>query len=831
MIFRTFEGDSVDKWTKKIGIFGKSLEDLGKSFSNFKNNVKENGVKNTTKDLFSNLKNGKFTEYQKKATRNDSGKIVNKNNIDTYIEKLKPEDSIKNAKKIVEWNTQVQAGTKTWDDYYNTLSKGEKRYIPDLISSTKDLTRLTGQDLVKANESARKSVLENNEALKRQTLTAKASRVAMKGLTIAANAVVDVLIFKGIEAGAAALDTIINRVKYAKEAMGEAEQAISESQSNLKTNTQTINSNKKRFLELSKGVDKNSENKTLSTEDYEEYLSISQDIASIAPELITGYDEQGNALLRIGNNAKETGEILEDLVDTQKQLAAKTVDENLGKVAKGVYQSVKEAKNQIDGYESKLQNIKSNSAKLDFTKTNADGSLANRGVIDFNDSQYLKYGKEIEKALEKANIGFTTIGNTIELKSGFSKEQLQKAQDYYDLAIEKQKKAQDLETAELKKNISEKEQLIDQYYQKMSANLVTWSKNDFDYQSLSSNGQKLVDKLIPEIDWDNTGKDLTSDKAYKNYIQEHIIEPLTEVPESYKDEVNKAIAKLLSFDDTDLNAALEGKKIQNRFNAWGLDIDVSSLYKEQSEAYDKLQESLKSITTNSDDLQKLQDFTSGFTTDDAERWEKLNLGVTNVEQAMQNFSSSLQTDYSSAISDIDTSLTSATNAQEAFSTALEEQAQQGTLSESTIANLRDNYDGLENVLERTANGIVINTSKLSELNAEEQKSIDKDITSTRKALAEQFNSNSLAIAEYKLQLEDSNYAEGENADTIRTKLELAQMDQKQTKEQIEQLDLLGLKYDNVTSKTNAYLNALSSTNIGAEYDTIYSSLEQMDRLQ
>ena len=93
------------------------------------------------------------------------------------------------------------------------------------------------------------------------------------------------------------LDASINRIKYAQEAMEKAQQAIDESQNKLKSASETISKNKERFLTLSQGVDKFSKNKFLSDEDYSEFLSISQQLADISPDLIVSYDEQRNALL------------------------------------------------------------------------------------------------------------------------------------------------------------------------------------------------------------------------------------------------------------------------------------------------------------------------------------------------------------------------------------------------------------------------------------------------------------------------------------------------------------------------------------------------------
>lgn len=100
-----------------------------------------------------------------------------------------------------------------------------------------------------------------------------------------------------------------------QEAMEEAQQKIDDAQHTLQDMSSSISENKDRFLELSKGVDKFSNNLSLSKDDYEEYLNISNKFAKLSPSLVSGYDDQGNALLNIGDSAEETSEKLDDIIE------------------------------------------------------------------------------------------------------------------------------------------------------------------------------------------------------------------------------------------------------------------------------------------------------------------------------------------------------------------------------------------------------------------------------------------------------------------------------------------------------------------------------------
>ena len=99
------------------------------------------------------------------------------------------------------------------------------------------------------------------------------------------------------------------------------------------------------FSVLAKGVDKYGNNISLTSDQYERYKSICEQIISIQPSIADGYDSATKA---IGNNASA----IEELVKAQ-QNAAKTAaleytsDKNLNKIRKGAVASYKKANSNL----------------------------------------------------------------------------------------------------------------------------------------------------------------------------------------------------------------------------------------------------------------------------------------------------------------------------------------------------------------------------------------------------------------------------------------------------------------------------------------------------
>lgn len=109
----------------------------------------------------------------------------------------------------------------------------------------------------------------------------------------------------------------------------------------IKNQEDAVNSLADSYTELYKGVNKNTnENRSLSDTDYQQYISLSNELAELNPELVSGYDEQGNAILNLGTNAKEAAENIRQLYDAQRLSANTTIGENIQAVYDGIAASV-----------------------------------------------------------------------------------------------------------------------------------------------------------------------------------------------------------------------------------------------------------------------------------------------------------------------------------------------------------------------------------------------------------------------------------------------------------------------------------------------------------
>lgn len=525
------------------------------------------------------------------------------------------------------------------------------------IKGTNDATK----ELIINSDGAIQITEELTSASKASTVAAKAQSLAYGAVSMAANMLISALVVKGIELAANAIDHYVNRAKYAAEAMEEAQQKIDDANSSLKKLSSTLNENKDRFLELSTGVNEFSKNVSLSEDDYQEYLSISQEFAELSPSLVSGYDDQGNALLNIGKNAEETAAKLNEVLETQQNIAKQTLVDNLDKVAKGIYSEVDTNKGKITQLKQELAD-----AEQEFNQLNydiADIAKNGNGIFTFNDvnDPLRTYRNNFIKALEDAKITWEDMGNDQIRIAGYEHATnnggqnayqirdiaLKEAQEYYNSLQLMDNNLHAANIAGLKKEIAEKEKEINNSYSKMSANLQAWVEQNYSYQYLSDDSQNLVNTLIPKIDWNDLDIDLLSGSDYQDYITKNILNPLMSIPKEHKKEIDDAFSKLLSFEDGDINILPLAKQLQDKLKELGITIDLTPIIGNEEEAKRSLQNSLRSITddhgiSNRDDYSKLEEYTKDFNVEQIETWKSVTLGIKDADKAIQAYEEHLK---------------------------------------------------------------------------------------------------------------------------------------------------------------------------------------------
>ena len=102
-----------------------------------------------------------------------------------------------------------------------------------------------------------------------------------------------------------AYDALTDSVEEVKERTDALLETYNSAISEANSNAQTIESLASRYEKLSKGVNNLGENVSLTADEYSEYNDIVNQIADMFPTMITGYTDEGNAILSLKGNVEE----------------------------------------------------------------------------------------------------------------------------------------------------------------------------------------------------------------------------------------------------------------------------------------------------------------------------------------------------------------------------------------------------------------------------------------------------------------------------------------------------------------------------------------------
>jgi len=159
------------------------------------------------------------------------------------------------------------------------------------------------------------------------TFSAKAATVATKALSVALNMVAFFVITEAIGAVVSYLNSYTEAAANAKEGSEALTQKMKDFDSKVGENAKTLKDLNPQYQKLSKGVNELGENINDSTEEYEEYKDIVQQVSDIMPDLSVRFNSQGEAIAFTDGKLKDLTKTYEEY---RKKAAEKFLSEGDG---------------------------------------------------------------------------------------------------------------------------------------------------------------------------------------------------------------------------------------------------------------------------------------------------------------------------------------------------------------------------------------------------------------------------------------------------------------------------------------------------------------------
>lgn len=230
--------------------------------------------------------------------------------------------------------------------------------INNQIGRCSDALKLQYKELLMNSDGFKKQSQEVQESILKLTELDKVTRTSATGMKkfgqSIANAWSSMSLVGKVSIVLTLLETAYGIYSYfserQKEANEEALRAANEAIDTYQTQTKAINEQKetledlkKEYDQLSSGVDENGQSISLTKSQYSRYLQVVQQIADISPDLVSGYNEQGEAITLYANAISDAIAEQEELLKNQREIliaSGKTLyNDNFKNYENAVYDS------------------------------------------------------------------------------------------------------------------------------------------------------------------------------------------------------------------------------------------------------------------------------------------------------------------------------------------------------------------------------------------------------------------------------------------------------------------------------------------------------------
>ena len=638
------------------------------------------------------------------------------------------------------------------------------------------------------------------------------------------------MVFKGISN---AIDKANLSLKETRE---EAKSLVSDyqtSQKNSNANKARAEELSGRYEELSRGVNlANNQNLTLTNEEYSEYLSICNDIASMYPKLVSGYDAQGNAILKLKGN-------VEQLTEAYKQeqiIAARTLiqgGEN-GEDARSIwddFQHYKSLEKPIDDREKELLNsiLSSPNAKREVNRIleNPDYSIS----TSYNQPT-TEEGIQDAFAREK----LIELGFSINMDDASFNETIDKFKTLTDEA-----KASSEEVSQRMRTMAQSFAIVNDSY---------WDLNETQ--------QGFVTSVINGIDTE-TLLNLKSYEEYYNYIND-LVESSSNALTSKESisafsKVNlDGLKDINTFEDVYNDMLGLGSRKGNLANAKTMKEfqEIANTYRQifidqmgedtgeqvfdaifDDQGRDDLRQRFDTmlrrnwrLNPNSPEYQKYMGNFENYSYDEAKAYTNAFSRINTLDdvEIQQEFSKGLR-DIAAGAYQATLNIEEETAAINSLNSAMASSNGATGLSSEEVTNVENLYKDLagydaSELFESTANGIHLNQKELRRLNKEYQKSKVKQQSKQYDELQKQLSESEKAL--YDLQQQ---YKQDPSRDSLIDKINAENRRKEGIEENINALEREMAQYSALTSAYNQYVNAQSSANENAKYENIQTGYD------
>ena len=669
------------------------------------------------------------------------------------------------------------------------------------------------------------------------------------------------LITTGFSVGASLIDNVINRDEKLIEKGEEARDSINNTFkefSNIKntidslgssfnesgeaiTDTgQAIDNISDKYVELSRGVNKlNNENKSLSDSDYQTYLDLSNQLSTLFPELVTGYDAQGNAILNLGSNAQEAASSLRELYDMQLLSANASIGKELQEAFTGTSAQINKYEKQNDEYSNNVEDLTAQIDSLNTLKNawNEDSFENPRIEIDSRDfaniEEFADYQNSLISSLQKAGIDYTpNLANGIEIdpETGETFQRFvvdlgEATEQQYNEVLAEIVDQVGEKTLEKNNNLSKinaNKLLIADQWKALSTSLGQYLQTTDTFDNLNSNLQNAI--LTNLVDFNHDALTDTYDGDVLSFMYREFLEPLSGISKS----AQEALSEVFTVDSSKLTVGEYENQIEDALekafpgdstlqDQWSKKFGFDDIIAENGDQLEALTEQFQN---NVDDLNKMSmddiELAYDLVINDGEVFNTF----AELQERIQEMNSTIES--GTTLEGLTTKVTTAQGMISTLNTVLSETTTAGGLTSDNIKVLSESFGELEGIdtsslFVNTADGVKLDVTALKDLTEAQNDIIKSDLSESIETQTANINEQYKDLDKLTKGTEEYTAA----LDDIKS----AEEDLYNTRQLQSQFNSVAKQQEELLSDYNQWVTATSTANAGDKYNNMYSGLQ------
>jgi len=457
------------------------------------------------------------------------------------------------------------------------------------------------------------------------------------------------------------LGTAIAAVKIHNDNLEKAKQQIKETAKEAKSSVESIRSDfdslaantdqvKKRYAELAQEVENlgkvNQSRGTLSMEDYNEFLDLSNQLAKLFPQLMAGYDDNGNAILNLSGNVNTIVGSLNDMVDVQQKIANQQILDKMPDIWAGYRVSAEEYKETLSGVEKTANNTMHALSQMDNTKTISYDMVVNGEFQHENDI----LNSTISDTLNEMGIG--NVGNDWNGTYHLTASETGTHTISWDFSSLTEDQLSQLEDELTKLHVAYENTAIplksqlDSANSEMASYLNLWMTQDYSYTKMAPQLQNAAKALFLQTDWLELLPDSLDPDDWKEvseWLQENFLYEIGKAKD------NPAISKALSeiFTNPELTPEEKANYLNQLQEFFGegsaIAVSLQPYLEETKDLQNRYQNAVSKFGTDAQGF--LEKFFQSNSINDASEidyWNKVTEGAQNAEAAVRMYRKSLQ---------------------------------------------------------------------------------------------------------------------------------------------------------------------------------------------